>query len=690
MSRLSHLVILLFCAAILLFPSVAAAQWELLGLQPRVRVDNSSYEALLKQVIELEKASEVFGLPSSRTIDALVKHHMFDVAVEALSPQRDGVMQAVFVRQVAGGMIEAGQVEEGLDVYRRLMPSGSLDGDLGSIDHLGTVFVYSQQYDAALRFVDSIPHQNTRSGFLYAAVSNIVGRRSVQRNLTAMETEMAHKQAALFMERLLQERGGGELVAYHISEALAFMGRSDEAYQIAKNEGKRDRLLKILCMIADERDAGGHHEEAEKWYQKAREEFYNDDGTPNLDHGYSLGYICLCITLGKYEEALDLSQQINSRNGGTLGFNLERVARANVETSFRHHSETLTKRMIEISDQIHTGLNRSATLTGIAHAQVRLGLFDDAMSTLARMGVFHAPNAFSVILADLIASELPEKATEFESGMLALMESSEDSFRYMKIVEAYAMCSALLFDRGMTEEGTRYWNKTIDRIISTSEDLEQRHARIWHLEQVWHLEQAAAPMIRSGHLEPVLEVLHRFDARYPLPTAWLMTAEKQVEINQLDAANESLKRGVAALPRIDPKAPIHLKLYAQAATIAAALGDKESFDTIVSSGMALMIDNGWHRQSFPLTKELLIAFSRSAAKLEIEDHPIYETAETMVAGFSSAFDRSELLCSLAVSWAMLGMHEESLRLLKRAAEENVPRFGQLAESIIEAKSYYNP
>jgi len=80
------------------------------------------YEALLKQIIELEKKYDDDGNVSYRTIDALVEYHEFDIAIDAVSPQGHRSWQAVFVRQIAREMIKTGQVEEGLDVYRRLMP----------------------------------------------------------------------------------------------------------------------------------------------------------------------------------------------------------------------------------------------------------------------------------------------------------------------------------------------------------------------------------------------------------------------------------------------------------------------------------------------------------------------------------------------------------------------------------------
>jgi hypothetical protein len=176
-----------------------------------------------------------------------------------------------------------------------------------------------------------------------------------------------------------------------------------------------------------------------------------------------------------------------------------------------------------------------------------------------------------------------------------------------------------------------------------------------------------------------------------MPIAWLKTAEKQMEKKQRDAAGKSLKKGVAALERMMDKAPITMEVYAQASTLAADLGDKETFDVVVASGMTLMGDNRWHRGFSDISLKVMLAFSSAAAELQDKDHRIFKEAEKILANYTSAFRRSELLCSLAVSRAKLGMHEESLRLLKFGASELLDDrktlFGNLIESIVEAKSY---
>jgi len=536
------------------------------------------------------------------------------------------------------------------------------------------------QYDAAMQFAESIGDQDTRCSALFNIVSHIVKWPSERRKRTANEMEQLREQAAPFMERLRQERGGGQRSAYSKSMALAFMGHPDEAYHIAKNEGRRSSFLQILCNISEERYVNGHFEEAEKWYQKCREEFYSDGETPDMKHTHAFGYIALCTTLGKYEEALDLSQQAEK---GRLRYDLETIAALNVETFYRHNSETLVARMLELAYHPETNLRQRETLIDIVKAQIQLGQFEASLQTLSRMGT--CPKAFAEILIDLAERESPEKIAKYESAMLELMNKSEDSLRDLKIAEGYARAAALLLERGKPEDGRQYWGKIVDSLVSSGDIIKGSE------NLAFYLEQAMAVLIESGQIEPVLEVLHYFDTQYPLPRVWLLTAEKQVENQQRDAADESLKKGIAALDRIDNMAPIMLEVYAQASTIAATLGDKESFDTIVSSGMAYMEGNEWHHRFSDLSKTVLLAFTRSAAVLKDKDNPIFQEAETILAGYYSVFDRSELLCSLAVSRAMLGMHEESLRLLKKGRDEllkdRITLFGNLMESIIEAKSY---
>ena len=212
-----------------------------------------------------------------------------------------------------------------------------------------------------------------------------------------------------------------------------------------------------------------------------------------MKHTHAMGYIGLCETLGKYEEALELSQQAED---GRLRYDLETIANLNVETSYRHNSETLVAKMLELSDRSGTGLNRSETLTGIAKAQIRLGLFDAALKTLSKMGIWHASEAFAEILADLVEWESPEKVAKYESAMMELMNKSEDSLRDLKIAEGYARAAALLLERRKPEEGKRYWGKTVDCILSLCEKMEDLENRQGFM--AFYLEQAMGIMIESG------------------------------------------------------------------------------------------------------------------------------------------------------------------------------------------------
>ena len=746
---------LLFCFC--LFPLTVLAE-----------IDDSSYESLFKAAYR----SEIQNGLTKETLEALVKFDALELMSLVEPPYRRkepseswGARQRVaddtFI--VAERLFREKRIDKGINFLKTMLPPQAPEDGMLTAGYVSEALLEQKRFEEAWQIADSgLPserannicryiqrtiaktfHEEERSYFAFSADS---AHFNLKYNMSLPDRErlfppLVPNEADTKIYRTEANRAFEELrkrpkparderaVIWatgdpSVAVALAALGRSDEAFALAKTEDHRGQVMRTILY---ERRRNGTPEEFEQWFQKARE-LYKAEGIPGRNDPRrnimptpwpaTNNYIECCLEFGKYLDAMDAMENHagqNERNFRHPDNLFYKIPRLNVETEFRHNSKELVERMLKqheiiIADEkralgTYTGSpdknSSSLIYSSILAAQLNLGLVDDALETLRK--ITNSPETYrnfhfigfptgplgSIVLY-VLKNKTPEEANRIETESIEMFKKADGAERRKweerYLIDYYRNLAMRLMQDGESEMGARYLKMAQDKAEEQQKRQEETEQRVNPRSE---MERFCVELIIRGELDKATEIADRLG----LPDVFLYLAERRAETGEMEKAKAAMNKTLAAIPPDEVFRPSWVggTPYSRLARLAVKFGDKELFYDIMNTKAKIADKETWHEGpcSYPC-REALSDFTRQLAVYGDKDHPLFSHVEKYADNFQEAGIRAELCFSLGVSRAMLGDHENARRLLKKGLMQPQERYGSkraFCAAVIEARSY---
>ena len=746
-------------SSLFLFASASVAQ----------EIDDSSYESLFKAAYKCEMQNRL----TKATLEALVKYDALDLMSLVEPPYRRqasgeswGAQQraAEEVHIVAEHLFREKRIDEGINLIKTMLPPQAPDEGMFAKGYISEALLEQKRFEEAWQIADcGLPPERVNNICRYIQRTIAKTFHEDERSFFAFSADSAHfnlkynlglpEQERLFPPLVLNEantkiyraeanRAFEELqkrpkpardaraVRYAIAEptipvALAALGRSDEAYALAKDENHRDRVLRTILY---ERSKNGTPEEVEQWFQKARE-FYKAEGIPGRNDPRrnilptpwpaTTNYIECCIEFGRYLDAMDAIENHGGNNArwgdARPGEYFDKLLQHNVETNYRYNSKELVERQIKFYQRItadgpiwtnHTGGQRSRYIAFIG-AQLNLGLVDDAWESLQKIaddrksfthwGRMAFPSVILTSLGEIVfyvhKHKTPEEANRIEAAGFELF-SNIDNFKERGVLASYLINYyrdlAMRFKQdGNAEMSERYLKMAVEQAEKEQVVQEEKADQRLSFSQ---MENVAWRLAISGEIEKALEIAHRLEPHHQMPHVHLTIAEKYERAGETEKAKAALKKAFETISRVEKYYPVHGDYYRGMITLAIKFDDKELFYEIMNAFTEIAEREKWFEGTGLGPSGWLSAMIQQLAVYGDKEHALFEQAEKYADGFENAGAQAELYLSLGVSHAMFDDHVTARRLLKkgiesRQKEQHKSNLSTFCAPVIEARSY---
>ena len=727
--------------------------------EPVGEIDDSSYESLYEVVLRYESRRTAGGwgallsLPDE-TLNAIAKFNQLDLLDKDITAFQEAIVEfpsdrssildyakkdyaRKFAEKIVEPLFQAGLIDEGITFLKKMLPPQNETEGILAIGYVSDALIEQKRFDPAWQLATCGPVNYGVSHNIYDYVRHIMvktqTRRSIYNNAPTQDSfvkneedrEIFLQEANRAFEYFLELPQPADIPDGHRQWAIALtliaLGRYEEAFELYDSvEGKRERLY-IFAMIQNENSALAKFDEVERWYEKLRELYGEEETRKAYDHYHAY---MLPDALNLYFD----KTQSSERASELMTHLMSSILQFNVETGFRYNSKELIERLLkeqkEPFDEPNPVEFYFETRNGqrfrrvhrfhenIIKAQLNLDLVEDALETFRQFQyAFQAIESLTDISYYAVKNKLPEEVERIEAEaikvFMAFPETSEAS-NLFSLVTCYARTATRLMNEGEAEKGAQYLKKAIDNAVDealralTEKTRYPRSFSYMGILCFSYMGIVSGELARHGFIDEALEIARQFEDRYPMPGLYLFIAETFATDEQQEKAKAALQKAFEVFSQIEELPPskygIYEKYHTRMAELAITLGEKELFYKIMDT--ALNATENRQRTN------LLTVFTRQLALYGDKDHPLHaelEAEAVKVPERNDGFGYSRngyphLLMACAVNKAILGDHVNARRLLKRAMEVEYAApirdrhhgMWEIAPAIIEARSYEKP
>jgi hypothetical protein len=684
-----------------------------LATAPEYQDDDSSYESLFKTAhrYEQEGTSGWNGyFFKDETWDAIIQFDQLDLLLANISPYQEDTTKSrpeqysvlrsatSFATSIAERLFRAGRIDEGVVLLKKILPPQESTSGMLCAGYVSESRLEQKHFDLAWQIANN--------GSLWDRAGNI--GRYVQCVMAQADGEMNRAEANRALESLMQlpEQAGEEqqrefIAQSLIPQAMATLGRCKEAYALAKEERFRFELLRIILR---ERYKNGTQEEVDQWFQVLRK-LYDDGKIPGgMDWSPTTSFLWPCLEIGKYLDAMDAIERSPGQRGimGAPDGYFDQIPKLNIETGFRYNSKALIDRMIQYHDRsmndssgmLGGGQNRFQFYPQIIKAQLNLGLVDDAFESFRKItGSLEALESFEDIMFYCIKTMSPEEAeqkeTEAAEIFRSIQENKEHEMGDYYLVDYFARMAVRLMKDGEAEKGSLYLKTALSKAEKETLRQEQKAGRRY--DSSFSLGTVCGRLIEGGYLDEAVHIADQCEPQYIMPEQRLQIAAKRVAAGEMDEAKQAVRKAFETFSQAKTFFPPQWQLsYAEMASIAADLGDRELFYEIFDAATKRADRHNWNSIG-SFASKAFGDYARNLATFGDKEHPFFIRAEKTGGTFERSRDQADLYFSLGVSRAILDDHDNARRLLKKGIEarknDEFKTLATFCPAIVEAKSY---
>jgi|GEM_PF-2285503 len=663
--------------------------------EPIDEIDGSSYESLFRAALHDEQSMYGMRNPNffaNETLDAIATFHQIDLLFTAVSPYQTDQTQSPLeqlsarygsvslAQSIAERLFRAGRIDDGIAFLQKILPpQDEADGMLAA-GYVSESLLEQKRFDLAWQIADSgssfsLEHaDNIRQYILRTLAKNYPEKVSTHytkiprlppyvpneadAEIYRTEADRALEQLLKLPEKITDDRERGMMTQYVILNALAALGRSDEAYALAENDQIRVSLLRT---ILKERVQNGTQEEVDQWFQKVRQ-FY-DDGkvSGGFDTPPATTFIWYCLDAGKYLDAMDAIESHGSRDRGIVGSPsgyFGRIPELNVETDFRYNSKELLDRLIKhhevlVKDPGNFGQrNHFQFYQRLIKAQLNLGLLDDALESLRKItSSLEALESLGDIAFYAVKNKEPEEASHIEAAAIGIFQDVEEvkknDMGNFYLVDFFVRLAVRFMKEGEAEKGAAYLKTALDKAEEVQRRNENESRR--RINAYSQMEGICGILVVNDYLDEAAQIAGQIESRYLMPEIHLSIAEKQAEAGEAEKAKSALRKAFEQISQIRQFFhPLDYTTYARMASLAVKLEDKELFYEIMNVGMQVAEQQKWYDSGYG-SSDALGVFVRQLAVYGDEEHPLFVRAEEAAEGFKEMNKKADLYFSLGVS-----------------------------------------
>ena len=707
-------------SSLFLFASASVAQ----------EIDDSSYESLFKAAYQSEKQL------SYQALDAIIQFNGLDLIPFIYQPYQktEGEaynarhMAASNARNIAERLFRAGRIDEGIAFLTEMLPPQAPDEGMLACGYVSESLLEQKRFDEAWQIATSGPPQEQLRN-----VAQYI-QRTIAKNYYEKEPSGAAwiphlppyvpnkedaeiyraeaNRAFEYLQKLTGQVADDQqrtFFKYVVADALAALGRSDEAYALVENEADPSNVLRT---ILKERRENGTQEEVDQWFQKVRKLYDGGKIRGGIDWPAATTFIWYCLDAEKYLDAMDAIESHGGRNMGTSGSPdgyFDRIPKLNVETEFRHNSKELIERMIKYHDKVAAaetlgslGLlgwnNRFQFYPNIVKAQLNLGLVDDALASLRKITCsLEALEALGDIAFYVHKHKTPEEASRIETEAIKIFRNVYEIKRQEMgdyyLVDYYAKLAVRLMKDGEAEKGAQCLKTAFDKAEERHLQTEKEEGRRFNTHS--EMGRVCASLISNGFLDEATEIVGRVEEHHVMPGTHLQLAGVWAEAGETEKAKAALRKSLDVFLQ-NPS--LNYGEYSRMATLAGKLNDKELFYEIMNDAIKIAERRTWSRGGGG--SEALGIFLRQLAVNGDKEHPLFAQAEKCadsIVDTSTATNytgdmawKASLYFSLGISLAMIDDHVGARRVLKKGIDtRRQVRYSQdgFCAPVIEARSY---
>ncbi len=709
-----------------------------------IQLDDSSYESLFRtaHAYEQEETSGWHGyFFRSETLDAIVKFGQVELLFCDISPFKESVSEherahvlrnaAHFSEEVSERLFRDGRIDEGIAFLKRMLPPRTASDGMLRIGYVSDALLERKQFETAWKIADCGSLRD-RAGRALDYVRKTIAKTYKEKNFMAMilernrspfvagedevgifrnEANKAVDYLRTLSEKTVDPQDREVVENSFIPEALAYVGRSDEAYAIVERKDAAFLPFDILQVIVKERRENGTAQEVDRWFTKVRRLYTEGKVRGGIDHPAATTFLWPCLDCGKYHDALDVIEKFAGEPRGYTGSPdgyFDYIPRLNIKTCFRYNSKELVGRLIAYHDETAndpTGFaivrdgkripqNRFQFYSQIVKAQLNLGLVEKALLSLSKIvEPLEALESLVDIDVYCVENRTPDETARIENEAIAIFKNvdgvKEHEMGDYYLIDFYAKMAVRLMKDGDDVRGKQYLETAIRKSEEYSVDEEKKENR--RLESSSTLASIIGTLVEADRLDVAADLADRFNERYIMPEKRLCIAEKCLDADKTGKAKQALRKAFDDYSRAKNFVPRQwIADYGRMGAIAVKLDDKEFFYEILNAGTDLAKKFNWYESDI-FSSQGLADFVKGLAKYGDMDHPLFKESEKIGDGFKTPRCRAVLFNALGVSRAMLGDHVDARRLLKKGIESQkadpLKTLSAYCPAIVEAKSY---